>query len=813
MVLWQAPLEFDSEIQPLLAESLLIVLAKDGVLNTNYAIRESGDSKVLVILAPQINEKDQLAISLRARFAEYRTTTEAQLLKELGWPPTLENWIRSNGAVLSNPRAFELLKRINPNDINVGDVNKLVIGRLFNVDDRSEVGLSLAIFGEGQKRAEEMIDLVSGLDLEVIIWQTLAKELEYRSERPSLEDLRIWLAQAILSASMVNLDLTRSGSQPSGSTEYFLHELKLRFPAEYASFCELVVAPMVSISELEDLTPQQLSRVQHLPQVDPRLLGMCLNALSASERTMTSEEVEKVMLNRNKSSWFAPLEGAFTALLNGARVLEQVKAVNLHCSDFGTAVGHYVTTWHQVDSNYRKFVLFSKGRADTLPGFDKFVGSVEDAYVNGFQDKLGGTWQVVLENLESWQGSSDAPLAKEFYYNNVLLPLSDKKSKIAVIISDALRFEIGVEIAGLLSESGFDVKVSPMISPLPSYTQLGMAALLPNESIKLQPETKTVLVDDEPSSGIENRKKILQKVGGSALDFESLITSGALKEDLAHFQLWYVYHNQIDKVGDNSASEGTVFEAVERTFDDIKVAVEKLKVAGFNKIFITADHGFLYQDSTISEHGFLSTVPEGEVTEFMNRRFIIGTGLTKSDGLKHFTSSQLGYECDYEIQIPASSLRLRRKGSGLRFVHGGASLQEAVVPLLELTKSAKGFIQPQVDVVLSPGSSTRITTGVVSLSFTQKEPVSDELASRELRIAIFAGEQRISTPETLVFSSSDAEIRNRTSAISLSMLNGASIPKGSKAILKLESRIGQTGRWATYAEIEFELANIADKDF
>jgi uncharacterized protein (TIGR02687 family) len=502
----------------------------------------------------------------------------------------------------------------------------------------------------------------------------------------------------------------------------------------------------------------------------------------------------------------------FEALLQGTLILELVHKFDLHCFDFETATKNYVDSWYQVDMAYRKFVSAAKTNEDFSDEFEAFVKLVEATYVNKFQNSIGEKWQSVLHSTASWSGVGSVRMARDFFKHNVRVPLSNEKNKIAVIISDAMRFEIGVEASNRLSNQGYDIKVESMISPLPSYTQLGMAALLPNTSISLHPENKTVTVDGKSSAGIENRRKILAGEGGSAMDFETLVTEGNLKEKLAGNRLWYIYHNQIDKVGDNAASEGSVFDAVERTFEDLKTVIQKLKAAGFNRIFITADHGFLYQDSEIPEHGFLSTVPEGDVTEFMNRRFIIGKGLHPDNGLKHFTSSQLGYDCDYEVQLPASSLRLRRRGSGLRFVHGGASLQEVVVPLLDLTKSAKKS-SAQVEVVLSPGVSTKITTGIAALSFTQTEPLSDDLAARELRISIFQGATRLSTSETIVFAHTDSEIRNRVTALNLTMSNEASGLNNRSAVLKLESRIGETERWAPYQELVFELVNLGKKDF
>ena len=812
VLIWQVSEGFDLKALDAELSDVTVILASEGFLNTNLAIREAAGEKTLIILSSDFESDDPLAVSLRARFPEYRTTSEAQILKELSWPASLESWIKGHLPLFEDSKLLAKLGKVEASGLSLQNIGGAVLARLFGVDERSSVGFSLALISGNLSEIEESLTAIQSTSLGPLIWAKLAKEVGYNSTQPGIEDFRIWLAQTTLASAFVDIESTRTSSGLVASAEYFLQEFKLRHPAAYVSFCESELTDLLNVQQIHDLEPLMLSRVYHLPQVEPILFEKCLAAISSKALSLSSGDLRAVIRNRERSPWVDKFRNAFEALFQAARVLESVSTLDLHCSNFSSGVKSYAESWYGVDFAYRKFVLKSKGIADLTPEFGSLMETIESTYVNAFQNKLGENWQVVLEQTPSWLQAPDVTMARSFFQDNIVLPLSSDKNRIAVIISDALRFEVGVEASNDLSSLGFDVKLSSMVAPLPSYTQLGMAALLPNKTITLQPESKTVLVDDEPSSGLENRKKILLRAKGSAIDFETLVTEADLKERLKDFKLWYVYHNKIDKVGDNAASEGSVFDAVESTLEDLKIAVKKLKTAGFNKIFITADHGFLYQDSGIPEHGFLSTVPEGDETEFMNRRFIIGRGLQKSPGLKHFTSSQLGYSCDYEVQIPASTLRLRRKGSGLRFVHGGASLQEIVIPLLELTKASQKSMS-QADVVLSPGVSKRITTGIVALSFTQKEPISDEVSARELRIAIFSGEQRISTSETVVFAHSDTEIRNRVTALSLSMTNDLSIAGQKSVTLRLESRIGQTERWGQYAEIEFELANLAEKDF
>ena len=77
--------------------------------------------------------------------------------------------------------------------------------------------------------------------------------------------------------------------------------------------------------------------------------------------------------------------------------------------------------------------------------------------------------------------------------------------------SDALRYEVGDEFLSLIRrEDRFEASLEPALAMLPSYTQLGMAALLPNQELALEEnESGTVLVDGQSSQGTANRIKIL----------------------------------------------------------------------------------------------------------------------------------------------------------------------------------------------------------------------------------------------------------------------------------------------------------------
>ena len=149
----------------------------------------------------------------------------------------------------------------------------------------------------------------------------------------------------------------------------------------------------------------------------------------------------------------------------------------------------------------------------------------------------------------------------------------------------------------------------------------------------------------------------------------------------------YLYHDRIDATGDSKKTEGNVFEAVEDSLEELIKLVQKIGKSGSVNIFVTADHGFIYQNRDIEDSDYLSVSPEAEKIFHYDRRFILGKNFKESQSFKKFTSEELNIKGDFEVLFPKSINRLRKKGAGSRFVHGGISLQEIIIPVINVTKT------------------------------------------------------------------------------------------------------------------------------
>ena len=136
---------------------------------------------------------------------------------------------------------------------------------------------------------------------------------------------------------------------------------------------------------------------------------------------------------------------------------------------------------------------------------------------------------------------------------------------------------------------------------LPSYTALGMASLLPHNVLTYK-SNGDVLVDGKPTSLTEQRDEILKAVAGMACKSTDLL---ALKKEqgrdfVKDRRVVYVYHNTIDAVGE-STDEKT-FGAVRTAIDELAALVTYIiNNLNGNHVLITADHGFLFTESSPGE--------------------------------------------------------------------------------------------------------------------------------------------------------------------------------------------------------------------
>lgn len=530
-------------------------------------------------------------------------------------------------------------------------------------------------------------------------------------------------------------------------------------------------------------------------------------------QTMSQRDIlETIGIRRHDSFWFEDYATLYEALIAAAELIPAILTAQLEFASFDDGLARYSNDLFRIDQLYRQFT-YAYQTAEFKQPLDELAERVEAAYVTDFVAPLGMSWQQQVDAVQRWR--TPAVTSQSAFYEEYVAKLTKGGHKKAVVvISDAMRFEIAKELESrILGLDRFDAKTEAMLGVLPSYTQLGMAALLPHKMLAHSPNGDPVLVDGLKSDGSANRGKILESVGGAAVQAKDFVEmKPAERRDLyLSNQVLYVYHDTIDATGDNSKAEHRTFAAVSETLDQLVDMVKKLANANATNIFVTADHGFLYQRSKLATQFNLTVKPQGDQIVAEKRRYVLGRGLKGGAAFRTFQPEQLGLSSDLEVQIPNSIQRIVKPGAGFQFVHGGASLQEIVVPVVSINKGRSTTVEP-VNVDIHP-ESDKITTGQIVVKLYQSMKVEPQRPARHLRAGLYFGEQLISNEQEMVFDSESGEGRDRFQSVRLLLSKDADAVNNQTVEFLLSEQIEGTDQWKTYKSVLYTIRRSFTTDF
>lgn len=667
--------------------------------------------------------------------------------------------------------------------------------------------ITRTLLSESAKRQHSKYDVLVDYQLDDFYWRGVASIYGYESGAPSIDDFVLWIFRKALGGFKAD--------GPGGLQNIHLDFASLRNDRRSQDALSVLARRASSDldykASIEDASFRDLVNDDLFEETDRKIISALAEAVA--EQTVTAREVAEVVRARQSSVWIDGYRELYSAVGAAAELLSALSTIDFTFSTFDEAWDRYRTEWFRIDQLYRQFTHARRTFEGPHP-LDSVREQVEKRYTNKFVYELGNAWQKQVDQIERW-ASPTVRSQRSFYRDYVEKLVSDDK-KAVVIISDALRYEVADELGSRIrQEDRFDADLEAMLGVLPSYTQLGMAALLPHRKLRHSADGKTVLADDRPTHGTGPRSKILKTVGGTAIqaeDFKAL-SPDERRELFKDNRVLYIYHNRIDATGDKAGTERQVFEAADDTLRDLVDLVKKAANANATNIFVTADHGFLFQDDELPDQFFLSQKPQGDDILVTNRRYVLGHGLKVDDAFTTFDAAQLDLDGDIEVQIPKSIHRLRLAGGGSRFVHGGATLQEVVVPVLVVNKKRKSDTR-LVNVKVLP-ETDKITTGQLVVKLFQSEPASDKVQARVLRAGLYVGETLISNnpqPE-LTFDSTSGEQRDRYKSLQL-LLNQDANDYNNRAVeFRLEERIPNTNQWRVYEKAMYTLKRSFTSDF
>jgi len=340
-----------------------------------------------------------------------------------------------------------------------------------------------------------------------------------------------------------------------------------------------------------------------------------------------------------------------------------------------------------------------------------------------------------------------------------------------------LRYEAANELLNELhSDAKSQARIFHMLTGIPSNTSLGMANLLPNKSICI--DKKGFSIEGISTEGLLNRQKILQieEKDSRTVHFSDLEQMNQVEaRELFKRKVVYVYHNVIDAIGDDRKTENQVYSAVAQAIEELKTMIKKIHSSwNVSRVLITADHGFIFHQRKIPE-AMYEKMPKEEEAILAHNRFCI---IKDSDEVYRYIfnlKSVSNIDSDLQVIIPHSINRFKRQGSGVHFVHGGATLQEIVVPVIESSRKREA-VSGKVELTIL-NRDLAIISGAIKVRILQKDPIGESIKGRSVLIGLYNASNELISNET-----------------DLELAATSELPTGrtKEIILNLTSKAGQT---------------------
>lgn len=695
------------------------------------------------------------------------------------------------------------------NRVEAGMNVESILQQMLAVTTRTEPTYSpitLALAKEELEGKHTLLDKLSKYNLSDIYWNDVDSQFGYSGQH-TIKDLMVVLFQD---------DLKYYIGTPSLKNEarIFLRDWRdSRSDGElYKEWAEMLEDECGIKAQIQGLALEKLLSIETFPCVD-KVIAQYLQ-LEVLNSTMAVERMESIVDEREHKLFFSEAGHTIHALLAARRMTEAVNQTmpNLTITSAYEGMAIYAKELYKIDLYYRHYFREAK-EAKSANLLASVTDLVQRVYTNSYLLPLANKWQPMVDGLQCW--GINRIISQQKFYDWYVKPLVMKSTKVYVIISDALRYETMVELQQRIAGIGRMEAVlkEPMLSTQPSYTQLGMAALLPHNELSYDQNADVVYADGISTAGTENRKKILCNTvpNSLAIRAEDFLTITNAKNYFKDYDLIYIYSNVIDKRGDNKDTEGEVFKATEEEFDHIIKMVELIRNGNGSNIFITSDHGYIYQNEQLDESEFVSFQVMGE-TFSDTRRFIIGNNLQPGAAVRTWKSEEVGLKSGREIQVCKGLNRLRKQGSGSRYVHGGSMLQEIAVPVLHINiRKATGLDNVEVDIL---NKRSCITSGSQIINFYQATIASDKVKPLLLRMCFYTTDgEAISDSVTLMFDSQSADSAQREQKHQFAFKESISHLNGQEVMLRMERQVVDTEQFVPYKQFPYKVNILFMSEF
>lgn len=633
-----------------------------------------------------------------------------------------------------------------------GEISKGVIALIFGTGNPQEIALS---FLDNAHLDENIIKKDAKGELAELLRHNLGFDAPDGEE---LDDLRQRLARHVLMTDLISgLGKTVPSSLSSAPVA--------TAPAAAAVCCELArawrlrrdrresyVAAALRVEQefnLAALTfePEAMTNVETFPAIERALLR------HAEDRLLEEADDDMLALAESRKAGFwcdaeprlqarwALVAAAAEVLLEAERVEKALKRAPQSITEMIKGYAEGAEPWCLLDTQHRhmesRWYNFEP-HGDDHDSIEKLVIQARRRYVAVGSEVA----RRFLTQLQENTPDKSIARQREVFENHVKPYLAEKKT--AYMWVDALRFEMGRELARLLRED-FEVDLHPALAAVPTVTEIGMAALLPGAqgdvevvtagSGKLALKINGTLIKDRKDRLTFLKEHAGVEVFDAKLDNLLPKPSKKVREGIENAQLILVTSQEIDVLceQDNITQARRQMDGV---LNDLRRGVRMLFGMGMDRIVLAADHGHLFADE-LSEDMKVDS-PGGKTVD-LHRRVWVGHGGNADDAFLRAPLNALGIQGEFDLATPWTFACFKCKGGAKAYFHGGLSPQELLVPVMVLSPSSKPSAGPPVGIAwtLVPGSQ-KLTTRFFSVQLTGVNLGLFDIAPPKVRVELRA---------------------------------------------------------------------------
>jgi hypothetical protein len=360
-------------------------------------------------------------------------------------------------------------------------------------------------------------------------------------------------------------------------------------------------------------------------------------------------------------------------------------------------------------------------------------------------------------------------LRQQNFYESQIRPI---QKKVVVIISDALRYEVAQELIGVLAKRQHIAHLNLGIAMLPSETKFCKPALLPHHELRLYGEengTQNMGVDNRILDSTAKRTEQVDyyRSGAICVDYEVV---GKYDQDknreIFKHPLVYVMHNTIDDKS-HGATAKEVADSCRDAINELEMLVHKIhETYNVTEVYITSDHGFLFNDQEFAnkdKHKVTEEVLEKSSRYYLTKVADAAPGIVK---FPLSEVSEMNAEGIY-VSVPEGTNRLAAPSGGYLFTHGGASLQELIIPVI-VSRQERGNTKPPVGVMVLDRKLS-IQASRLRFKLLQTDAVSMDMKERTIEIALYYNDQAVTPVKEFVLDNTDAILDNRKILVDLTL--------------------------------------------